>query len=76
MSPWKTRAELDRACYAADWTQVALNGGPPCFFFEADRHRFCLRAQRYAGHTDHDQFPEHRFISLAALLDQVREEKP
>ena len=62
----------DRAAYRADWTQVALNGGPPCFFLEDDR--FCLRAERWPGHSYRDKYPEHRFISLAALLDKVRED--
>ncbi len=62
----------DRAAYWADWTQVALNGGPPCFHLE--NGRFCLRAARWDGHTDKDEYPEHRFVSLAALLDKVREE--
>lgn len=47
----------------ADWQQVALNGGPPCFYLEDDNH-FCLRAERWAGH---DGSP-HSFISLAMLL--------
>jgi hypothetical protein len=47
----------------ADWQQVALNGGPPCFYLEDD-NRFCLRAERWAGH---DGSP-HSFISLAMLL--------
>ena len=66
--------ELDRACYRADWAQGGLNGGPPCFYFEHHRDRFCLRAERWRGHTeyDRDEYPEHRFVSLAALLDTVR----
>jgi hypothetical protein len=70
-----SKAHLDRACYAADWVQVALNGGPPCFHFEEDRGRFCLRALRWAGHTHRDEYPEHKFVSLSALLDLVREEE-
>ena len=58
---------FDRAAYRADWTQVALNGGPPCFHIENDR--FCLRADRWAGHPS-----AHEFVSLAALLDIVREQ--
>jgi hypothetical protein len=61
-----TIVELDRACYRANWQQVIINGGPPCFAFEGDG-KFCLRAERWAGHTQ-----RHRFVSLAALLDQVR----
>lgn len=62
----------DRAAYRADWRQVVFNGGPPCFFLEDDR--FCLRAERWGGHRDQDKYPEHRFVSLAALLDKVRGE--
>lgn len=46
----------------ADWTQVRLNGGPPCFHLE-ERGRFCLRAERWAGHP-----ADHQFVSLADLL--------
>lgn len=51
----------------ADWTQVVLNGGPPCFFLEKSL-RFCLRAERWAGHTQKQEWPEHPFVSLADLL--------
>jgi hypothetical protein len=71
-----TLAAYDRAAYRADWTQVVLNGGSPCFFLERGAPhgatRFCLRAERWAGHTDKDQWPEHRFVSLPALFDVVR----
>jgi hypothetical protein len=63
--------DYGRAADRADWVQVALNGGPPCFFLENDR--FCLRAERWAGHTDRDKYPEHRFVSLAALLQEIQE---
>jgi hypothetical protein len=38
--------------------------------------RFCLRAERWFGHTDSDHAvaADHAFISLAALLDLVRYE--
>lgn len=49
----------------ADWEQVVLNGGPPCFHME-DNGRFCLRAQRWQGHGQ-----LHAFISLRALVDTV-----
>lgn len=52
---------LRRAAEQADWTQVVLNGGPPCFHLEGDR--FCLRAERWPGHGD-----DHEFVSLAAIL--------
>jgi hypothetical protein len=68
-----TIIELDRACYRANWQQVIINGGPPCFAFEESDGKFCLRAERWAGHTDKDKWPQrHRFVSLAALIDQVR----
>lgn len=54
----------------ADWQQVALNGGPPCFHLE--NKRFCLRAKRWAGHGD-----MHIFLplpqSLIASRRRVRE---
>ena len=66
----------DRAAYRVDWMQVGLNQGPPCFFIDTQReaNRFCLRAERWAGHTDSDEYPNHRYVSLAALLDRVRAE--
>jgi hypothetical protein len=60
---------LIKAARNADWIQVVLNQGPPCFHFEADRVRFCLRAQRWAGHSDDAGDIGHRFISLADLLE-------
>lgn len=39
----------------ADWEQVRQNGGPPCFHLE-DEGKFCLRAQRWAGHPSDNQF--------------------
>lgn len=40
------------AAKRADWTQIALNGGPPCFHLE--KRRFCLRANHWVGHSsDH-----------------------
>lgn len=60
--------ELLEAAKGADWMQVVLNYGPPCFHYEADRGRFCLRAQRWTGHVDGGEYPEHTFISLDALL--------
>lgn len=46
----------------ADWMQVVLNQGPPCFYLCNDA-KFCLRAQRWAGHED-----IHKFVSLTDLL--------
>jgi hypothetical protein len=54
---------LVAAAEQADWQQVVLNGGPPCFHYESDRERFCLRAKRWAGHN-----VDHHFVSLAGLL--------
>lgn len=56
--------ELLEAARNADWQQVVLNGGPPCFHLEGDR--FCLRAERWEGHGE-----LHQFISLADLLISV-----
>jgi hypothetical protein len=67
--------EMAREC---DWVQVVGNGGPPCFYVETDkractRPRFCLRAERWGGHTDKDQWPYHQYVSLASLLVKVRD---
>jgi hypothetical protein len=66
-----TYAELAKEC---DWGQVVSNGGPPCFYVETDgtKSRFCLRAERWRGHTDKDAWPEHQFVSLADLLSEVQ----
>jgi len=50
----------------ADWQQVVLNGGPPCFHL-IGKDRFCLRAQRWPGHGSED----HEFVSLADLLSSA-----
>lgn len=39
-----------------DWDQVAMNGGPPCFYIEDDR--YCGRAEGWQGHG-----PIHPFIA-------------
>jgi hypothetical protein len=68
---------IRKAAQEMDWGQVVGNGGPPCFFFEQERGRFCGRAERWVGH---DGDP-HKFVSLAVLLASVapsveeREEK-
>ncbi len=61
----------ERAAQLADWQQVVLNGGPPCFHFGADGELFCLRAERWAGHGEPDDVT-HKFVSLADLLRSVR----
>jgi hypothetical protein len=55
-----------------EWLQVVLNQGPPCFYIE-DNVRFCGRAKRWEGHTDSEEYPDHRFVSLAELLRRVRD---
>lgn len=42
-----------------DWQQVALNGGPPCFYVEGPQ--YCGRAERWPGHGN-PAF--HEFVSL------------
>ena len=59
-------SDLIQAAKCMDWEQVIQNGGPPCFFL--DEHGFCGRAQRWLGHTEKNEYPEHRFISLQDLL--------
>lgn len=54
-------ATLVAAAGRADWMQVALNGGPPCFHLEGSS--LCLRAERWAGHGEH-----HPFLSFAGLI--------
>lgn len=56
---------VDAVLTAADWQQVVLNGGPPCFHFQDDTGTFCLRAKPWEGHGN-KHF--HRFISLHDLL--------
>jgi hypothetical protein len=59
---------LIAAAKRADWMQVVLNQGPPCFALHPDdRGTFCLRAKRWAGHGD----DHHPFVSLADMLEAV-----
>ena len=46
-----------------DWTQAALNGGPPCFALLDDEGWYCGRAQRWEGHDG-----EHPFVSLEQMI--------
>ena len=65
-------ASLFQAAKDADWMQVVLNQGPPCFHLEDGR--FCLRAQRW-----HDEIAEkvcHKYVSLEALLRTVTPNAP
>ena len=63
-----TTRQLVKAARNADWTQVVLNGGPPCFHYEKKRGRLCLRAERWPGHNTVDVIGDHPFVSLADLL--------
>ena len=67
-SPCSEQDYLD-ACSYADWTQVVLNGGPPCFHVE--HGRFCFRAQRWEGHKS-----IHEFVSLLNFYKTARAGKP
>jgi hypothetical protein len=62
---------LVEAARNADWQQVVLNGGPPCFHLEDGR--FCFRAFRWQGHGI-----MHDYVSLESALTtlamQIREE--
>jgi hypothetical protein len=60
-----TQAQLRDAARNADWQQVVLNLGPPCFFYEKERGLFCLRAKRWDGHGEPGF---HHFVSLEKLL--------
>lgn len=42
-----------------------MNGGPPCFHVE-EGGRFCLRAQRWAGHGQ-----DHAYLPLDELLEEL-----
>jgi hypothetical protein len=57
---------LSEAARYADWGQVICNGGPPCFRLEGVR--FCLRTERWEGHST-----DHQFISLEEFLDSERD---
>jgi hypothetical protein len=61
----KTFGAIIEAAKNADWMQVVLNQGPPCFHYEPERRLFCLRAERWAGHGDF-----HAFVPLADLLSR------
>lgn len=57
----------------ADWVQVAMNQGPPCFHLEDDGY-FCLRAERWGGHHSHNgSIPCHEYISLENQLQTITE---
>lgn len=74
--------EMAEAAEAMDWQQVVQNGGPPCFSLDwkgpnvmFGAPRFCGRAERWGGHHDKSgkyEYPHHRFVSLADLLEKAR----
>ena len=53
--------EVLEAARRADWGQVAMNGGPPCFHL--DGSRFCFRVERWAGHNG-----QHKFLPIEAAI--------
>ena len=63
--------KLQEAAQNADWVQVSLNCsyGPPCFHFEPERGRFCLRAKGWHDKTATEMF--HAFLPLEQLIDNV-----
>jgi len=69
----KKRNALLYAAENADWGQVVLNGGPPCFHL-CEGGTFCLRAERWAGHEAGAYPGSHKFFSLHAML-AARERK-
>jgi hypothetical protein len=60
---------LVAAAKVVDWEQVIVNGGPPCFHLEHER--FCLRAERWAGHGSAAAIDDHNFVSLADLVGRL-----
>jgi hypothetical protein len=73
MSDKKKHNALLYAAENADWGQVVLNGGPPCFHICEDG-LFCLRAERWDGHAANAYPAIHKFVSLHAML-AARERK-
>lgn len=67
----KLTHELLVAAHFADWQQVVLNGGPPCFHL--DGQRFCLRAERWDGHKTVGGGSIHAFVPLEELLRALEE---
>lgn len=70
----KKRNALLHAAENADWGQVVLNGGPPCFHVCKDDGLFCLRAERWDGHAADAYRGSHKFVSLHAMI-AARERK-
>lgn len=63
------KKELFKAAKEADWQQVACNGGPPCFHVDAGS--FCLRAERWFGHSSVGVPRVHEYVSLEGLLKRL-----
>ena len=57
----------------ADWQQVVLNGGPPCFHVERDG-RFCFRAERWPGHGPQHEFTPDPSATIAKEIDRAEAE--
>lgn len=66
-----TRQQIIAAAKHVNWRQISPNGEPPCFHLETERGRFCLRSQRWAGHSTEHAFTDHVFVPLDQLLSQV-----
>lgn len=62
--PDATTKKILLAAKNADWEQVMLNGGPPCFRFEEGR--FCLRAKRW--HDETGKVSGWEYVPLDQLL--------
>ena len=60
---------LTKAANNADWDQVLMNGGPPCFHLEGEW--FCLRAKRWYGHDE----IHHQFVSFGDLIKRLESER-
>lgn len=71
-----TLADVIRAAERADWAQVVMNGGPPCFHLETDG-KFCLRAQRWEGHkVKQSGGGLHPYLPLDGLLQLMLQSVP
>ena len=65
------REQVLAAAQKADWGQVVMNQGPPCFHLLTNGEpRFCLAAERWAGHHA-QKTVGHRYVSLADLLGAI-----
>ncbi len=62
---------LKQAAKVADWKQVGLSGGSPCFYLDGDS--FCLRSHRWAGHV---VTGFHSYVPLEEFIDMVAEAMP